>query len=99
MTEEFFLKVHYTIKDLAKIVKKETNTIRSWENKGIIRKPNKSSNNWRHYSREDMALALEMILSYPWDRNVIKNKTEIEYAIDRLRGRSTTRYIVSTEHE
>lgn len=87
MTDEFFKKESYTIKDLASIVKKETNTIRSWEHKNIISKPGKSSNNWRQYSKEELADTLETVLNFDWDRKVIKNKAEIQYAIDRLRGK------------
>lgn len=90
MNEEFFCKEKYNIKDLAKIVKKETQTIRSWEIKGIIEKPGKSSNSWREYSKEDLANTLEVVVNYDWDRKVIKNKTEIEYVIARLRGQEVT---------
>jgi DNA-binding transcriptional MerR regulator len=49
-------KEYFNIKDLAKIVKKETQTIRSWEAKGIIQKPqNRSDNGWREYSRNESA--------------------------------------------
>lgn len=87
MNDEFFNKESYTIKDLAILVRKETNTIRSWEHKNIINKPGKSSNNWRQYSKDELADTLETVLNFDWDRKVIKNKSEIQYAIDRLRGK------------
>jgi DNA-binding transcriptional MerR regulator len=81
-------KEYFNIKDLAKIVKKETQTIRSWEAKGIIQKPqNRSDNGWREYSRNELATVLESILSYNWQRKVIKNEIEIQHIIDCLRGK------------
>ncbi len=81
-------KDEFTISDLAKIIKKQSQTIRSYERKGIIQKPNKKkSNGWRVYSREDLAQTIEKILEYNWERNVIKNKSELYYVVDYLRGK------------
>lgn len=89
MIEELLRKSAFNIKDLSKIVKKETQTIRSWEAKGIIDRPARKTDDkheWREYTREDLAQALENIVNYDWKRKVIKNKSEIEYIIDFLRN-------------
>jgi hypothetical protein len=75
-------------------VNKDQRTIRSWEIKGIIKKPPKDSRNWRRYSRDDLAECLETILNHPWKRKVIKNEQEIQYVIDRLHGK-VYRYTIS----
>lgn len=86
LDQRLFERDNYTIRDLSRIVKKQTQTIRSWETKGIIQKPKKkSSNGWREYSKETLAQTLEDILNYNWERKVIKNENEIQYIIDRLR--------------
>lgn len=86
LNKEFF-----DIRDLATIVKKETQTIRSWEKKNIISKPEQKSihgqKEWRKYSKEDLANTLQTILDYPWERKIIKNEKEIEYIIDFLHGK------------
>jgi len=90
MKENLLKKDSFDIRDLATIVKKETQTIRSWEKKNIIPKPRMSSRGqkeWREYSKEDLADTLEHILSYPWERKIIKNYNEIQYIIDYLRGK------------
>lgn len=91
MKEELLQKEYFNIKDLAKIVNKETQTVRSWEKKGIIPKPeNKYDNGWRMYSKEDLATALENILQYNWQRKVIKNESEIKFVISYLQGNIDT---------
>jgi DNA-binding transcriptional MerR regulator len=90
MKDELLNKNSFNIRDLATIVKKETQTIRSWETKGIIPKPSlKSENGWREYTKEDLANTLEAILNYSWQRKVIKNESEIQYIIDYLRGNAS----------
>ena len=87
MKENIIQKEEFNIKDLAKIVNKQTQTVRSWEKKGIISKPeNKYENGWRKYTKEDLADALDSILKYNWERKVIKNESEIEFIISYLRG-------------
>lgn len=85
MKDNILEKETFNIKDLANIVKKETQTIRSWENKGIIKKPSKNPKNWREYTKKELIETLETILNYPWERKVIKNTSEIQYIIDTLR--------------
>ena len=87
ITENLLAKKYFDIEDFARIVNKDQRTIRSWEIKGIIKKPPKDSRNWRRYSRADLAECLETILNYPWKRRVIKNEEEIQYVIDRLHGK------------
>ena len=92
MKDEILNKTVFNIKDLADIVKKETQTIRSWETKGIIPRPKKKTDKkqeWREYTREDLASALEAILNYNWQRKVIKNESEIQYIIDYLKGNAS----------
>jgi hypothetical protein len=86
VNETFFDKEFFTIKDFALLVNKETNTIRSWENKNIVKKPGKGSNNWRQYTKTELADCLEAVLLYNWERKVIKNRLELKHAIKRLRG-------------
>lgn len=89
-------KTEFTITDLAKIVKKQTQTIRSYEHKGIIKKPDKkASNGWRVYTKDDLANTLENIINHNWQRNVIKNKNEIEHIINYLRGRVDKKIVLS----
>jgi hypothetical protein len=90
----------FNIKDLSIIVKKETQTIRSWEIKGIIDKPeNKSNNGWREYSKLELASTLEKILNFNWKRKVIKNENEIQSFIDYLRGKITDVDIIGEDNE
>lgn len=85
--EKIVLKNEFNIKDLSKITKKQTNTIRSWEQKGIIDKPKyKDSKGWRTYSKNEFIDCLEKIINYSWQRNVIKNKEDIELIILFLKG-------------
>ena len=93
MKDELFNKSTFNIKDLANIVKKKTQTIRSWETKGIIKRQAKKTNDqheWREYTKEDLAQVLEDILAFQWQRKVIKNEAEIQYIIDFLRGKIDT---------
>ena len=90
MKDELLHKTTFNIKDLASIVKKETQTIRSWETKGIIKRPPKKTSDqheWREYTKKDLAEVLENLLNYSWKRKVIKNEIEIQYMIDFLRGK------------
>lgn len=76
----------YTIKDLALILNKKTQTIRKWENKGIISKcKNYSDNGWREYSRIEFANILEEIINYPWERNNLRHIGYIQYLINTLK--------------
>lgn len=90
MKEDILKKEYFDIRDLANIVKKETQTIRCWEKDNIIPKASRRAmhgqKEWREYSKEELANILEIILAYPWQRKIIKNQTEIKYIIDYLRG-------------
>ena len=86
ITEKLLNKQAFNITDFANIVMKKTETIRSWELKGIIDKPNVDSRHWRKYSRDELADCLEKVLNHSWERKVIKNEQEIQYVIDRLRN-------------
>lgn len=93
MKDLTFNKETFNIQDLARIVKKETQTIRAWEIKNIIKRPMKKTDDkheWREYTKENLAQALEDILNYPWKRKVIKNEFEIRYIINFLRGKLDT---------
>lgn len=84
--EEIVIKEIFTIKDIARILGKKTQTIRKWEHKGIISKcSNYGSNGWRQYDREEFANILEQILDYPWRRNVIYNPGQIQLIINYLK--------------
>jgi len=86
MNEEFIYKKFYDIRDLAEIFNKGTQTIRSWERKGIIKKPPKNPfNEWRRYTRKDLIEILTCIVNYPWERNVIKNMDEIKQLLEILK--------------
>ena len=90
--EKLDQKEFYTIKDICKVTNKKADTIRSWERKGIIKKPKETmysvglyNAGWRKYSREEFIQALEDILNYHWQRNTIHNRTEIEIYIQYLK--------------
>jgi len=89
MNEDFIYKKFYDIRDLAEIFGKETQTIRSWERKGIIKKPPKNPfNEWRRYSRKDLIEILIIIINHPWERSVIKNMDEIKQLLEILKENS-----------
>lgn len=86
--EEILSKEKFNIQDLAFITKRKTQTIRSWEKKGIIPGADgKASNGWREYSKETVIKILECIINHSWERQVIKNVDEIKYVIQRLKER------------
>jgi hypothetical protein len=86
--EDLLEKEDFNIQDLSKILKRETQTVRVWEKKGIISKADKrGQNNWRVYSRKQLVVVLEQILSYPWQRQVVKNSSEVNYVIDFLKNK------------
>ncbi|AEO93479.1 gp220 [Bacillus phage G] len=83
--EKILSKEAFNIQDLAEVTKRKTQTIRSWEKKGIIKDADmRNSNNWRQYSKERFVEILNQILSHPWERQVIKNVAEVEYVINEL---------------
>jgi hypothetical protein len=76
----------FTIKDLAFILDKQTQTIRKWEKKGIITKCNNyGTNGWREYNRLEFANILEQVLNYPWERNTIFNAGQVKLVINYLK--------------
>ena len=84
--DQLIQKENFNIQDLAEITKRETQTIRSWEKKGIILEADmRTETNWRLYSRTRMIEILEQLISYPWKRQVIKNQAEVQYVIDALK--------------
>lgn len=84
--DQLLQKEHFNIQDLAEITKRKTQTIRSWEKKGIISQADmRTDTNWRMYSKSKMVEILEQILNYPWERQVIKNQAEVQYVIDTLK--------------
>lgn len=84
--EEILVKQVFTIKDLSKVLDKKSQTIRKWEQKGIISKcGNYSNNGWRQYNRNEFADVLEEIINYSWERNTIYNIGQIQYLINLLR--------------
>lgn len=84
--EELLLKEFFTIKDLSNILDKKSQTIRKWEQKGIITKcTNYSENGWRQYNKQEFADTLEEIINYPWERNTIYNIGQVQYLINLLR--------------
>lgn len=86
--EEILEKEAFNIQDLAFITQRKTQTIRSWEKKGIILEADKrASNNWRLYSIDRTVNILEKIISHPWERQVIKNVDEVKYVIEALKQR------------
>ncbi|MNJ90269.1 HTH-type transcriptional regulator CueR [compost metagenome] len=83
--EKILSKNVFNIQDLAEVTKRKTQTIRSWEKKGIIKDADmRNDNNWRQYSKERFTEILNQILSYPWERQVIKNIAEMEFVINEL---------------
>jgi Predicted transcriptional regulators len=87
--DKILQKEYFNIQDLAEITKRKTQTIRSWEKKGIIPSADqRSENNWRLYSKQCMIDVLEKIMNYPWERQVIKNQAEVQYVIDTLKGQN-----------
>lgn len=86
--DKLLAKEAFNIQDLAEITKRETQTIRSWEKKGIILEADqRSTNGWRLYSKERLIHILNQILEHPWKRQVIKNTAEVQYVIDVLNGK------------
>lgn len=84
--EELSLKNMFNIKDLSLVLGKQTQTIRKWEQKGIIPKCKSYGNNgWREYTRQEFANILETVINYPWERNSIYNIGYIQYLINILR--------------
>ena len=76
----------FNIKDLAKIINRETQTIRVWEKKGIISEADmRGENNWRLYSKNRLIEVLEQIINYDWKRQVIKNTVEVYHLIEELK--------------
>lgn len=83
--EKILSKEVFNIQDLAEVTKRKTQTIRSWEKKGIIKEADmRNENNWRQYSKERFVEILQQILNHPWERQVIKNVAEVQYVIDVL---------------
>lgn len=94
--KKVLFKNYFNIKDLAKITNKQTQTIRSWEIKGIIDKPiNKDANGWRQYSKYEMITCLERIVKHDWQRKVIKNEKEINLIIAYLKGEVNYEDVIS----
>lgn len=86
--DELLAKKIYTIKDLAFIFGKQTQTIRKWERKGIVSKCNNYGNNgWRQYNCLEFAKVLEEVLNYPWERKTIFNSGQIQSVINYLRSK------------
>jgi len=84
--DELLSKKTYTIKDLAFIFGKQTQTIRKWEQKGIISKCNNyGDNGWRQYTRLEFARKLEEVLNYSWERKTIFNIGQVQLVINHLR--------------
>lgn len=83
--ENILIKEVFNIQDLAEVTKRKTQTIRSWEKKGIIKDADmRNENNWRQYSKQRFVEVLQQILNHPWERQVIKNTAEVEYVINEL---------------
>lgn len=88
----------FNIQDLAEVTKRKTQTIRSWEKKGIIPEADQRDHNkWRQYSRECFIDVLQKILVHPWERQVIKNVAEVEYVIDLLTKNEKPSQLVADE--
>ena len=76
--DPIIVKEYFSIKDLAKVVNKQSQTIRKWEKKGVISKcKNYGDNGWRQYNRQEFADVLDEILNYPWKRNCLINRLQI----------------------
>ena len=83
--DKVLTKTEFNIQDLAEKKKRKTQTIRSWEKKGIISEADKRDHNkWRLYSKQCFIEVLQQILDHPWERQVIKNVAEVEYVINEL---------------
>lgn len=86
--DEILQKSTFNIQDLAFITQRKTQTIRSWEKKGIIKSADsRGENKWRQYSVERTIDILESLINYPWERQVIKNVDEVQYVIDTLKAK------------
>ena len=86
--EKTLNKKEFTIKDVAEIIQRETQTVRMWEKKGFISEADmRATNNWRVYSPQKMIEVLEQILSRDWKRQVIKNVQEVKHFIQELKNR------------
>lgn len=86
--DEILIKKVFTIQDLSFILGKQSQTIRKWEQKGIIPKCKKYNNaGWREYNRNEFANILEIILNHNWKRNIIYNPGKVQIIINYLRGR------------
>lgn len=84
--EEILSKNEFNIQDIASITQRKTQTIRSWEKKGIIPEADgRAENGWRKYSKTRVVEILEKIVNHPWERQVIKNVDEVNYIIDSLK--------------
>lgn len=84
---EMLMKSVFTIKDLSKVLDKQSQTIRKWERKGIISKcGHYADNGWRQYNRQEFADVLEEIINYPWERNTIYNIGKIQYLVNLLKA-------------
>lgn len=89
--DEILQKDKFNIQDLAFITQRKTQTIRSWEKKGIIKEADeRATNNWRQYSLERTIDILESLINYPWERQVIKNVDEVKYVIDNLKQKAVS---------
>lgn len=85
--DKILTKEVFNIQDLAEVTKRKTQTIRSWEKKGIIKDADmRDKNNWRAYSKSRFVEILNQILSHPWERQVIKNVAEVEFVINELQN-------------
>ncbi len=86
LVEEMLDKEKYTIRDVAKVFRKKTHTVRSWERKGIIEKPYKEGQyKWRYYTRYEFCSLLEDVLDYDWEREPFYNGGQIQTLIFILR--------------
>ncbi len=86
--DKLLKKENFSIKDIAEIIQRETQTVRMWEKKGLISESDmRASNNWRMYSRERMIIVLNQILNHNWKRQVIKNTQEVKCFIEELQNK------------
>ena len=82
--EKIIKKDRFVIGDFAIIVNKKSDTIRNWEERGIIEKPTVNpKTKWREYTREELICNLKKVLNFNWDRNTL-DRDEIEEYIKRL---------------
>ena len=76
----------FTIKDLSYVFHKQSQTIRKWEQKGIIPKCSTyGDNGWRQYNKQEFADVLEHAINYKWQRKTIINPGQIRLMINYLR--------------